>query len=64
MGSPDLSAATWRKSTYSNGDGGDCVEVADNLPHVVGVRDSKDTDRGHFTPGRAAWAGFLRAIKD
>ncbi len=35
---------TWRKSTRSNGSG-DCVEVADNLPGVVGLRDSKDPDR-------------------
>ncbi|MFF8014417.1 DUF397 domain-containing protein [Streptomyces sp. NPDC007929] len=25
----DLSTAVWRKSTYSNGSGGDCVEVAE-----------------------------------
>ncbi|MFI2373082.1 DUF397 domain-containing protein [Streptomyces sp. NPDC018833] len=25
----DLSTAVWRKSTYSNGTGGDCVEVAE-----------------------------------
>jgi len=24
----DLGAATWRKSSYSNGDGGECLEVA------------------------------------
>ncbi|MHC0429656.1 DUF397 domain-containing protein [Streptomyces sp. O3] len=23
----DLTAATWRKSSYSGGDGGDCVEI-------------------------------------
>ncbi|MBO4210342.1 DUF397 domain-containing protein, partial [Micromonospora echinofusca] len=38
----DLTGATWRKSTRSGGSGGNCVEVADNLPGVVGVRDSKD----------------------
>lgn len=38
----DLSRAAWRKSTYSNGSGGNCVEVARNLPGVVAVRDSKD----------------------
>lgn len=27
----DLSAATWRKSTYSNGDGGDCLEVGESF---------------------------------
>ncbi|MFE9767185.1 DUF397 domain-containing protein [Streptomyces sp. NPDC005808] len=28
----DLSDALWRKSSYSNGDGGDCVEVASDFP--------------------------------
>jgi hypothetical protein len=32
----------WQKSSYSGNGGGDCVEVARNLPHVVAVRDSKD----------------------
>lgn len=38
----DLTGARWRKSTKSGGNGGNCLEVADNLPGVVGVRDSKD----------------------
>ncbi|MEV1317173.1 DUF397 domain-containing protein [Micromonospora arborensis] len=38
----DLTGARWRKSTRSGGNGGECVEVADNLPGVVAVRDSKD----------------------
>ncbi len=37
----DLSTAQWRKSMYSNGQGGDCVEVLDDVPGVVPVRDSK-----------------------
>lgn len=28
----DLSAARWRKSTYSNGSGGECVEIAEAFP--------------------------------
>ncbi|MFG2118378.1 DUF397 domain-containing protein [Streptomyces sp. NPDC048710] len=28
----DLSDALWFKSSYSNGDGGDCVEVAGDFP--------------------------------
>ncbi|MFJ9615754.1 DUF397 domain-containing protein [Streptomyces noursei] len=28
----DLSNASWRKSSYSNGTGGDCVEVGENFP--------------------------------
>lgn len=38
----DLSRAVWHKSTFSNGNGGNCVEVARNLPDIVAVRDSKD----------------------
>jgi hypothetical protein len=38
----DLTRANWCKSSYSNGNGGACVEVARNLPGVVAVRDSKD----------------------
>ncbi|MFI9719699.1 DUF397 domain-containing protein [Streptomyces sp. NPDC052396] len=38
---PDLSGAAWRKSSYSNPDGGECVEVADDIPGAVPVRDSK-----------------------
>ena len=35
------SNAEWRKSSYSQGNGGNCVEVAGNLPNVVAVRDSQ-----------------------
>lgn len=28
----DLSDALWFKSSYSNGDGGDCVEIATDFP--------------------------------
>ncbi|HEX2416936.1 MAG TPA: DUF397 domain-containing protein, partial [Micromonosporaceae bacterium] len=36
--------ARWRKSSRSNGAGGNCVEVADNLPSIVAVRDSKNPE--------------------
>ncbi|XUL90348.1 DUF397 domain-containing protein [Streptomyces galilaeus] len=36
----DLSAALWRKSTYSNGSGGDCVEVAEAFPGAARWRKS------------------------
>ncbi|MGW0365474.1 DUF397 domain-containing protein [Streptomyces sp. NPDC002990] len=38
--STDLSAAIWRKSTYSNGDGGDCLEVAEAFPGAARWRKS------------------------
>jgi hypothetical protein len=60
----DLTGARWRKSTRSNGNGGDCVEVADNLPHAIGVRDSKDRQGPAlaFTP--TAWRAFLDTVTD
>jgi hypothetical protein len=65
MHTPDsaLSAASWRKSTYSNADGGNCIEVADGIPGIVPVRDSKDPQGPAltFTPG--AWSAFVADVK-
>ncbi|MEU1246755.1 DUF397 domain-containing protein [Micromonospora arida] len=55
----DLTGAQWRKSTKSGNNGGSCVEVADNLPGVVLVRDTKDRDGGTLTFEPTAWAGFV-----
>ncbi|MFD8286118.1 DUF397 domain-containing protein [Streptomyces solisilvae] len=60
---PDLSVAAWRKSSYSNGDGGDCVEVADNLPGVVPVRDSKNPDGPAIPFPTQSWAAFIASLK-
>lgn len=59
----DLSRAQWRKSTRS-GSSGNCVEVADNLPGVVAVRDSKDPAGPAliFTPDE--WTAFIGGVKD
>ncbi|AKN71498.1 hypothetical protein QR97_18315 [Streptomyces sp. PBH53] len=59
----DLSSAKWRRSSYSNSDGGQCVEVADNLPSLVPVRDSKAPSRGALVFGAGAWATFVDGIK-
>ncbi|QOC95204.1 DUF397 domain-containing protein [Micromonospora craniellae] len=58
-----MSGATWRKSTRSSGNGGDCVEVADNLPGVVLVRDTKDRDGGTLHVEPSAWQGFVDLAK-
>ncbi|MER6080452.1 DUF397 domain-containing protein [Streptomyces sp. NPDC001833] len=42
----DLSDALWFKSSYSNGDGGNCVEAAGGIPGLVPVRDSKTAPHG------------------
>ncbi|MFD8773005.1 DUF397 domain-containing protein [Streptomyces sp. NPDC056721] len=36
----DLSAAHWRKSSYSNGTGGECVEIAEHFPGAAHWRKS------------------------
>ncbi|MET9451322.1 DUF397 domain-containing protein [Streptomyces cinerochromogenes] len=59
----DLTDATWRKSSYSNPDGGACVEVADNIPALVPVRDSKAPARGALVFGAGAWAAFVDGVK-
>ncbi|WP_328386379.1 DUF397 domain-containing protein [Streptomyces sp. NBC_00400] len=59
----DLSNAVWRKSSYSNGDGGDCVEVVDDLPGIVPVRDSKDPHGPAIAFPAAAWSAFVTAVK-
>ncbi|MGB2567688.1 DUF397 domain-containing protein [Micromonospora citrea] len=58
----DLTRAIWRKSTRS-GTQGDCVEVADNLPGVVGVRDSKDPTGPVLTFTPRAWQAFVAHTK-
>ena len=52
----------WRTSTRSNATGS-CVEVADNLPGRVLVRDTKDRDGGTLTFGPAAWSAFVCLAK-
>ncbi|MBG7701150.1 DUF397 domain-containing protein [Streptomyces sp. MC1] len=59
----DLSNVKWRKSSYSNSDGGNCVEVADNVPSAVPVRDSKAPARGTLVFGPEAWAAFVDGVK-
>ncbi|WP_175409542.1 DUF397 domain-containing protein [Streptomyces sp. TRM64462] len=57
----DVSAAHWRKSSYSNQDGGNCVEVADNL-RTVPVRDSKAPHGPVLVFQADAWSSFVAAI--
>lgn len=49
----------WRKSSRSNSNGSDCVEVADNLPGRVLVRDSKDQTGPALTFDPTAWRSFV-----
>ena len=59
----DLTRADWRTSSYSGTNGGNCVEVARNLPGVVVVRDSKNPAGPAliFTPGD--WHTFTAGLR-
>ncbi|MFD8827115.1 DUF397 domain-containing protein [Streptomyces sp. NPDC059605] len=55
----DVSDSAWFKSSYSsNGNEGDCVEIAAS-PGTVHVRDSKDVQGPRLAFGPDAWAGFV-----
>ncbi len=58
----DPEGATWRKSTYSNGTGGNCVEVAD-LPGGRAVRDSTRPQGPILVFTRNQWRAFLQSIE-
>jgi hypothetical protein len=52
----------WRKSTYSDGNGGSCVETA-SADGVILVRDTTDRDGVTLSVPATAWQGFTAALK-
>lgn len=60
---PKLHTATWRVSSYSGSNGGNCVEVGFAAP-VVGLRDSKDRSAGQLTISPTAWTRFLDTVRN
>jgi hypothetical protein len=58
----DLTSVSWRKSSYSGGNGGNCIQVAD-LPGTIAVRDSKDPDGPALLFTAAEWAAFTARVK-
>ncbi len=53
---------SWRKSSYSNGDGGACVEVT-ALNDDRAVRDSKDPAGSVLECTAAEWTAFTTAVR-
>ncbi|MFG3406743.1 DUF397 domain-containing protein [Streptomyces sp. NPDC048142] len=53
----------WRKSSYSNGDSGSCLEVQDHHPTAVPVRDSKVPGGPALLIPAAGWTSFVDAVK-
>ncbi|MGP4002947.1 DUF397 domain-containing protein [Streptomyces sp. 8N706] len=63
---PDLSHATWVKSSYSGGNEGQCVEFAPGIAATAGVvpvRDSKNPTGPALVFSADAWASFTAAVQ-
>nr|WP_082376146.1 DUF397 domain-containing protein [Nocardiopsis sp. NRRL B-16309] len=52
----------WRTSSYSNAQGGHCVEVAET-PRTAMVRDTKNREQGHLAFSLAEWGAFVQDVK-
>lgn len=52
------SGLSWRKSSYSGGEGGECIEIAFG-PKEVHIRDSKDRQGPTLVFEAAEWARFV-----
>ncbi|MET9882683.1 DUF397 domain-containing protein [Streptomyces sp. NPDC006430] len=58
----DAARLTWHSSSYSGGQG-ECVEVADGVPGVVPVRDSKRPAGPVIGFGVGAWQAFVTYVR-
>ncbi|MGP2436077.1 DUF397 domain-containing protein [Streptomyces sp. JW3] len=59
---PPAVETAWRASSYSGGQG-NCVEVADNFPALVPVRDSKRPGGATLVFSVSAWAAFVGQVR-
>ena len=61
-GTMEQDSANWRKSTYSGGNGGDCVEVGNAVSGVV-VRDTTDRAGAVLAVSAGAWRALLAEVR-
>lgn len=59
---PPMTDLTWRKSSYSGANGGDCVEIADAGTALL-VRNSKRVSAGTIRFTRSEMAAFIAGCK-
>ncbi|MBR8741446.1 DUF397 domain-containing protein [Nocardiopsis sp. MG754419] len=52
----------WKKSSYSNGEGGNCVE-ARATDQGAAVRDTQNRDLGHLDAPAPEWAALVAAVR-
>ncbi|MET8979711.1 DUF397 domain-containing protein [Streptomyces sp. NPDC004539] len=60
---PELNSAHWRRSSYSNANGGSCVEITEDFPGIVPIRDSKNPHGPALTVPTSAWDTFIDSLK-
>ena len=60
-----MPATQWIRSSYSDNQGGQCVEWAPDLVSAgsVPVRDSKDTTRPPLTFSPTTWNAFIQSVR-
>lgn len=61
--SPELISACWRRSSYSNANGGECIEITEDFPGIVPVRDSKTPHGPVIVVPTAVWDTFVDSLK-
>ncbi|MFE1099182.1 DUF397 domain-containing protein [Nocardiopsis alba] len=52
---------TWHKSSYSGGDGGDCVEVSEGP--TTGVRDTRHRGLAELNVPASEWTALLNTLR-
>ena len=57
----DNQPTRWRKSSYSDHQGGDCVEIAE-LSGLLAIRDSKNSSGHVHLFGKSAFLDFARRL--
>ncbi|MGH3978060.1 MAG: DUF397 domain-containing protein [Pseudonocardiaceae bacterium] len=55
---------TWHKSSYSSGQGGNCIEIADLAHSGRAVRDSKDPHGPVLWLTPAEWTAFTAGVRN
>ena len=54
----NIEQLAWFKSSYSDGEGGECLEVA-VTPDTIHLRDSKHPTSPYLTLSPTAWSAFV-----
>ncbi|MFK0123105.1 DUF397 domain-containing protein [Streptomyces nigra] len=53
----------WRKSSYSDSEGGNCLEILDDHPVGIPVRDSKIPEGPAWVLPSTGWALFVTTVE-